>query len=134
MNKTLFSRKGQEILLTFFKSRIPAKETPLLKSLEFQVPGEKLANAIKTKIEALKAQREIYIALQEAAQSVATKSDVVAGAAPTPEAKPQVAVMDYSWRVRGCDNQIQRYERLLKYIEPKGKYKISEYDLESYGL
>jgi len=103
----------------------------LSKSLEFTKSGKEIYMAIMAKIGQLQGELLMAVAQWQAGQTPSPTSVSEGMAAETAEVEKPAKE---PWEIRSCRRKIEKLQRICRNIDPKKRFKLSEYDLDEYGL
>lgn len=118
-------------------SKYPALEksqSKLNKSIEFKISGQKLKDAVDTKISVCKGElaileKEYPPVPEETKAAISTSED-----APAAEAAAPAPKYNEHWKVRSKKREIDELERCSRNINVKLSYELDKYELSQYGL
>ncbi len=118
-------------------SKYPALEKAqdnLNKSIEFKVSGQKLKDAVDTKIAVCKGElaileKEYPPVPEETKEAIVTSED-----APVTEVVAPAPKYNVHWKVRSKKREIDELERCSRNINVKLSYELEKYELSQYGL
>ena len=110
---------------------------PMSKSLEFKKSGKAIIEAIHIKIgqcqmELIQLEAEVKVKAAEAIaenSKYTDKMETVGSPVAETSTEPEVP-----WKVRNKLRKIESLRRVVRNIDPKTMYKLSEHDLREYGL
>lgn len=135
-----YAKKSMEATMDLSKYPLIKKAMntkTLSKSLEFSKTGKEIIVAIHTKIGAcqiklvaLQADHRVKIAEGKVNDGKYTDQMEISGSTP-PDA---TETSEVPWEIRNTIEKIKNLRRVASNIKPSNQYKLSEFDLETYGF
>ena len=113
---------------------LKSMDQELIKSLEFEISGQRIKDSIILKVSELRNKLETMKELfnnQKPINNTNQPDDVVEN---NPEAKDIAMKTISEWEIESLERTIKELEREARNIDVKKKFKLSSYDLKTYGL